>query len=142
MALIKCSECGNEISDKAEMCPNCGAKNQAKISYNKREYVTEKNEYTGYGTGVKCWLGLCTILNAMTVLANLSQSMLLLALLSFIGTICYGILWLQENEYGFYGVCIVAVICLVINFNIIGGLAILGLLNPLITFLVIKKYFF
>ena len=24
MALIKCSECGNEISDKADKCPNCG----------------------------------------------------------------------------------------------------------------------
>ncbi len=25
MALIKCSECGHEISDKAEVCPKCGA---------------------------------------------------------------------------------------------------------------------
>ena len=24
MALIKCSECGKEISDKATSCPNCG----------------------------------------------------------------------------------------------------------------------
>ena len=24
MALIKCSECGKEISDKAESCPHCG----------------------------------------------------------------------------------------------------------------------
>lgn len=24
MALIKCSECGKEISDKAKICPNCG----------------------------------------------------------------------------------------------------------------------
>lgn len=24
MALIKCSECGNEVSDKAKACPNCG----------------------------------------------------------------------------------------------------------------------
>lgn len=26
MALIKCKECGKEISDKAESCPNCGYK--------------------------------------------------------------------------------------------------------------------
>lgn len=26
MALIKCSECGKEISDKANTCPNCGIK--------------------------------------------------------------------------------------------------------------------
>ena len=25
MALIKCSECGKEVSDKASNCPNCGA---------------------------------------------------------------------------------------------------------------------
>lgn len=25
MALIKCSECGREVSDKAASCPNCGA---------------------------------------------------------------------------------------------------------------------
>jgi DNA-directed RNA polymerase subunit RPC12/RpoP len=25
MALIKCEECGHEISDKAQVCPNCGA---------------------------------------------------------------------------------------------------------------------
>lgn len=25
MALIKCSECGKEISNKAKTCPNCGA---------------------------------------------------------------------------------------------------------------------
>ena len=24
MALIKCSECGREISDKASSCPHCG----------------------------------------------------------------------------------------------------------------------
>ena len=24
MALIKCKECGHEVSDKASMCPNCG----------------------------------------------------------------------------------------------------------------------
>lgn len=26
MALIKCAECGNEISDSAERCPHCGCK--------------------------------------------------------------------------------------------------------------------
>lgn len=26
MALINCSECGKEISDKAKTCPNCGYK--------------------------------------------------------------------------------------------------------------------
>ena len=29
MALIKCEECGAEISDKADFCPHCGYKRQA-----------------------------------------------------------------------------------------------------------------
>ncbi len=36
MALIKCPECGKEISDKAASCPNCGCPiNNQKIEYNK-----------------------------------------------------------------------------------------------------------
>jgi len=35
MALIKCSECGKEISDKAKQCPNCGI-----------DFVKEKNKET------------------------------------------------------------------------------------------------
>ena len=42
MALIKCPECGNSISDKAEKCPHCGLpaeyflrqQEQAEINYN------------------------------------------------------------------------------------------------------------
>jgi hypothetical protein len=26
MAMLKCKECGNEVSSMAEACPNCGAK--------------------------------------------------------------------------------------------------------------------
>ena len=29
MALIKCTECGHEISTEAKTCPNCGARNKA-----------------------------------------------------------------------------------------------------------------
>jgi hypothetical protein len=31
MSLIKCGECGKEISSKAEVCPQCGAKPEKKI---------------------------------------------------------------------------------------------------------------
>ena len=34
MALIQCSKCGKQISDKAKKCPHCGANN--KISNNKK----------------------------------------------------------------------------------------------------------
>ena len=35
MALINCPECGKEVSDSAEMCPNCG------YSIVIEEYITE-----------------------------------------------------------------------------------------------------
>lgn len=31
MALIKCPECGNEVSEKAKNCPNCGNPIDTKI---------------------------------------------------------------------------------------------------------------
>lgn len=34
MALIKCKECGKELSDKAKICPNCG--------YRERKPITKK----------------------------------------------------------------------------------------------------
>ena len=33
MALIKCPECGKEISDKAKACPNCGCPLEDVITY-------------------------------------------------------------------------------------------------------------
>ena len=35
MALLKCIECGHDVSDKAEMCPNCGCPVEESIKYAK-----------------------------------------------------------------------------------------------------------
>lgn len=42
MALIKCAECGKEISDSAERCPNCGCTTRA---------GNDKAELKGLGIG-------------------------------------------------------------------------------------------
>ena len=39
MALIKCSECNKEISDKATTCPNCGNPIQIQPTYNDNRAV-------------------------------------------------------------------------------------------------------
>lgn len=39
MALIKCSECGKEISDTAKRCPNCGYKDERKAKRNKKIFI-------------------------------------------------------------------------------------------------------
>lgn len=43
MALIKCQECGREVSDKAEMCIHCGYPLDAKI---KKKIITVVNRAT------------------------------------------------------------------------------------------------
>lgn len=49
MALVKCSECGREISDKAKTCPHCGNPIEAiriqKIDQQNRAYYKEYNKY-------------------------------------------------------------------------------------------------
>ena len=45
MALVKCKECGKEVSDKAESCPNCGcpiSKKKIKDNIQKVKVVKEK----------------------------------------------------------------------------------------------------
>lgn len=37
MALIKCRECGNEISSRAESCPHCGAKTRFGMNESERK---------------------------------------------------------------------------------------------------------
>lgn len=46
MALIKCSECGREISDQAETCPNCGSTTKYGLRQ-KEQQVKEKKKTTG-----------------------------------------------------------------------------------------------
>ena len=43
MALIKCSECGKQISDKAKKCPHCGNVNSAIVCPECGEIINEKN---------------------------------------------------------------------------------------------------
>ena len=45
MALINCPECNNEVSDKAEICPNCGFGGAKYIIRQKRiEEIQEEAE--------------------------------------------------------------------------------------------------
>ncbi len=44
MALIKCPECGNQISDKATICPNCGINVQKVLSEIREEQQRQKKK--------------------------------------------------------------------------------------------------
>lgn len=78
MALIKCKECGKEISDKAKTCPNCGCpifkEVVKKIKKKKWEELTyeEKMKISSYRKLQKNWwitervvTGLCGIIGSI-----------------------------------------------------------------------------
>lgn len=47
MSIIKCSECGNDVSDKATACPKCGAPvEKAKVQEEPRKTYEPKPSYT------------------------------------------------------------------------------------------------
>ena len=85
MALINCSECGKEVSDKASTCPNCGAPIAGKqeISFDPKSHARVTR------TGAK-WEGIGTILLvlgivlAIAVNASLGGSMMLGGFIIFI----------------------------------------------------------
>ena len=69
MSLIKCKECGKEISDQAITCPNCGARTE----------TTQKNEGT-----TLCLISLvCTVIGLfINPFALISIIALVLAIIS------------------------------------------------------------
>ena len=49
MALIKCPECGKEISDKAKACPNCGCPNEIKNEIHYEKFASYVCDNCGEG---------------------------------------------------------------------------------------------
>lgn len=56
MALFTCSECGKQVSDKAEMCPACGCPTEDAIAWikeEKRQKIRKRNQRLGiFGGGI------------------------------------------------------------------------------------------
>ncbi len=52
MALIKCSECGKEISSKAKSCPNCGCPINDEITLPKKKIIIKKCFHLALRTSV------------------------------------------------------------------------------------------
>ena len=44
MALVKCPECGKEVSDRAKSCPNCGFPIEEEVHKNEQEYKTDSKD--------------------------------------------------------------------------------------------------
>ena len=52
MALVKCSECGKEISDKAEACPHCGSPRAKRCP---KCGSTNVERISGFSKGMNAW---------------------------------------------------------------------------------------
>jgi uncharacterized membrane protein YvbJ len=48
MAMIKCPECGKEISIEAQVCPNCGKPVEQKVAPEQKEGSFLRNIDVGY----------------------------------------------------------------------------------------------
>lgn len=95
-------------------------------------------------TAAKVWLWIVLILNALSFVGNVFT-------LAFLGAVVNGLLvggavflLFKRQKVGFYAICAGAVIGLVVN--VISGSGIIGavvsaVLNPLITYLFLKKDF-
>ena len=55
MSLIKCPECGKEISSSAKMCPNCGYEIKTKIK-NKENGIDKHPIYSAFKTAILIFL--------------------------------------------------------------------------------------
>ena len=69
MALIKCSECGREISDKAPACPGCG--NPLQTQNNQKPVVIEQTSKSW--KGLQLISGILIIFSLFVVLGNVGN---------------------------------------------------------------------
>lgn len=61
MALIKCPNCGQDISDKAEKCPHCGWEKNEKKKNSESQFKMPSNQYIVFGGIVVAAMLICII---------------------------------------------------------------------------------
>lgn len=138
MALIKCNECGKEISDKAKVCPHCGYEMQKK---NKQV----KNKFS---IGIKIWLILCVVACfSYYFLVNYLKiiTLPLMTYLVILLGVSYMVLLVNKSKINLYIILGINAVILVYNLFSIGMVIsllniICVLINAIITFLVVRKH--
>ena len=64
MPLIKCQECGKEISDQATACPNCGAPTKCGAKRQKKE----RRKWRGNVQGAGCLIMILALILGFTII--------------------------------------------------------------------------
>ncbi len=101
-----------------------------KISINSPIYIS---------TGAKIWAGFCSAANLYVIITYIINGYFLYALPSLISTAGFLILWFLNSRWGFVITAGVSVFTVVWNFTSVGLSAMYGLLNPLLTWLIIRR---
>lgn len=136
MSLIKCKECGKEISDKASTCPNCGCPTEIKI---------KKNNILS-----NIWLIMCTFvcllisgINFLKIFNIDGFNDITIGILALILAISYVMLLIKRTKKSFYLLLGINIIIFIYSFSFrfesIIFYIVCTLLNSLITFLVVKN---
>lgn len=77
MTLVKCRECGNQISDEAVSCPHCGVPNPAAQSTHRAKRRVEKRPSDGAGGCLSIGLliagGIWTLIGAGNIIVGLNN---------------------------------------------------------------------
>lgn len=164
MALIKCNECGKEISDKAKVCPHCGFENNLIICPEcKKEIKNNVNTcpHCGYemqkknkqvknklSIGIKIWLILCVVACfSYYFLVNYLKiiTLPLMTYLVILLGVSYMVLLVNKSKINLYIILGINAVILVYNLFSIGMVIsllniICVLINAIITFLVVRKH--
>lgn len=72
MALIKCTECGKEVSDKATTCPNCGAPISTSTANQQPKVEVKVTQKKKKGSCLKTILIVFGVLIVLAVIGNLA----------------------------------------------------------------------
>ena len=96
-----------------------------------------------FGKGIKIWCIICIILSAFALFANCALGLIDMAVIGAAACIAYVLLLVLKKKIAFYSIVVFAIIILVLNVvkynvGILPSLA--GLLNPVITFIFLSKY--
>lgn len=166
MALIKCKECGKEISDKAKVCPNCGFENNLIICPECKKEIKgnvntcpncgyemqKKNKQVKnkFSIGIKIWLILCVVacfgyFSFVNYFLEIISSLSLTSYLVILLGVSYIVLLVNKSKINLYiilGINAVILICNLFSIGLVISFLniICVLINSIITFLVVRKH--
>lgn len=120
---------------RAEQKKICPARRNGEIKMEENKVV--------FGTGVRVWFIFCVVAGIISAIMNLVAGNFLLLIVGLALSAGYAWLLIEKKRAAFFLIAAAAVIMCIINiavYNIFFFIAIIGLVNPLITYALLLKY--